>query len=51
MQKARQVFESLLRSKGLDPVWNGSRYQTANIQTKWRYFLLGWSMKETHDAA
>ena len=44
--EARQVFETLLMSKGRKiPKWNGSRYENVNIQTYWRWFLLGWSMK------
>ena len=49
MTKARQVFESLMQSKGKHVYWDGKKYTTANIQTKWRYFLMGWNMKETHD--
>jgi hypothetical protein len=49
MTKARQVFESLMQSKGKQVYWNGKKYTNVNIQTKWRYFLIGWNMKETHN--
>lgn len=51
MQKARQVFEAFMLQKGKQVHWTGSKYDNANIQTKWRYFLIGWSMKETHNGA
>ena len=39
---ARQEFERHLLLKGLDFHWDGKRYDRVNIQTKWRYFLLGY---------
>ena len=51
MQKARQVFEAFMRSKGREVHWDGKRYDKTNIQTKWRYFLIGWTQRETHDGA
>lgn len=51
MDKARQVFEAFMRSKGREVHWDGKTYNTPNIQTKWRYFLIGWTQRETHDGA
>lgn len=46
MIQARKAFEALLISKGKPiPQWNGNKYETPNIQTYWRWFLLGWQMK------
>ena len=46
MEKAREKFESILAAKGKDvPVWDGRRYENINIQTYWRWFLLGWTMQ------
>ena len=39
---ARQEFEKHLLTKGLEFKWDGKRYTRTNIQTKWRYFLLGY---------
>jgi hypothetical protein len=49
MHKARQVFEVFMLSKGKKVHWDGSKYNTPNIQTKWRYFLIGWMQREIHD--
>jgi hypothetical protein len=38
----RQKFEDLLSVKGLDYEWIGKRYKTVNIQTKWRYYSMGY---------
>jgi len=34
MTKARQVFESLMQSKGKQVYWDGKKYTNANIQTQ-----------------
>lgn len=39
---ARQEFEKHLLTKGLEFKWDGKRYTRTNLQTKWRYFLLGY---------
>jgi len=39
---ARQDFERHLLLKGIDFHWDGKRYDRVNVQTKWRYFLLGY---------
>ena len=46
MNEARQAFETLLVSKGKPvPEWDGKKYVTVNVQSYWRWFLLGWHMK------
>lgn len=46
MNDARQAFEALLVAKGMAvPEWNGTKYPTTNVQTYWRWFLMGWQMK------
>ena len=46
MNEARQAFEALLVSKGKPvPMWDGSKYKTANVQSYWRWFLMGWQMR------
>ena len=42
LDAARQKFEDFLSIKGLDFEWAGKRYKTVNIQTKWRYFSMGY---------
>lgn len=39
--EAHKKFEEILTLKGLDFAWDGKKYNTTNIQTKWRYFALG----------
>jgi hypothetical protein len=44
----RKSFEAIMLSKGrvsLDR--KGEGYENANIQTKWRYFLLGWTISRS----
>ena len=43
----RKVFESFMatKSKQVGGLWNGKRYTNPNIQTKWHYFQLGWSLR------
>lgn len=44
MNEAREKFEAILMSKGKQiPEWDGSKYNNINIQTYWRWFLLGWT--------
>jgi hypothetical protein len=47
MNEARQAFESYMATKGrsIAEVWNGKRYTNININTKWCYFLIGWTMR------
>ena len=48
MNKARSAFESFMETKGKDiaNLWNGNRYTNTNINTKWRYFYMGWTMNQ-----
>lgn len=43
-EAARQVFEALLPSRS-DLRRHGKGYANKNTQTKWRYFLLGWTLR------
>ena len=46
MNEARQKFEALLAVSGRErPLWDGHKYTSKNVQTYWRYFYLGWTMK------
>ncbi len=46
MKEAREKFEAILVSKGKDtPEWDGLKYENINIQTYWRWFLMGWTMR------
>lgn len=53
MEKAREVFESLMRPKNKDLNWDavGLKYTNQNIQTKWRYFCIGWMQRGVHNGA
>lgn len=47
MNEARKAFEALMVSKGKQvPAWNGTKYKSRNIQGYWRWFLMGWQMRE-----
>lgn len=50
IDKARAIFERHISVKGLDFEWDGKRYTTANIQTKWLYFSLGYFAKQQEEA-
>jgi len=45
--EVRKKFQEYMSLKGrsLETLWTGSRYINKNIQTKWLYFLAGWTMK------
>lgn len=46
MDDARKSFEAVLAAKGKPiPDWDGLKYSTTNVQTYWRWFLLGWTIK------
>jgi hypothetical protein len=47
MKDVRQIFESFMatKSKDVSALWNGKRYTNPNIQTKWHYFQLGWTLR------
>ena len=46
MNKAQQVFETLMKAKGHhDFTKLNNRYVVPSLQTRWNYFLLGWEMR------
>jgi hypothetical protein len=49
MDEARRSFEAILMAKGKEaPEWDGLKYTNINIQTYWRWFYLGWTVKGTN---
>ena len=45
MTEARQVFEAMMRGNGhADLTRTGNSYNVPSLQTRWRYFLLGWEV-------
>jgi hypothetical protein len=48
MKQARTAFENYMATKGRDisELWTGHKYSNVNINTKWSYFLLGWTMNQ-----
>jgi hypothetical protein len=42
VEEIRQRFEEILALRGLSYEWAATRYKSSNIQTKWRYFYLGY---------
>jgi hypothetical protein len=42
VEEIRQRFEEILALRGLSYEWGTTRYKSSNIQTKWRYFYLGY---------
>jgi hypothetical protein len=47
LTEVRKVFEAFMatKSKQVNELWDGKRYTNPNIQTKWHYFQLGWSLR------
>lgn len=46
MNEAREAFETLLVSKGKPvPQWRDGKYESANVQTYWRWFVMGWQLR------
>jgi len=44
----RKSFEAIMLSKGrIELKRKGAGYESPNIQTKWRYFLLGWTISRS----
>jgi len=42
------IFEAIMLSKGrIELKRKGAGYESPNIQTKWRYFLLGWTISRS----
>jgi hypothetical protein len=49
IEEVRAVFERLMAAKGITNLKrDGDRYVSPNMQTKFRYFTLGWAMKESN---
>jgi hypothetical protein len=48
MTLCQKVFESIMRTKGHTDftMTDTNKYNNTNLQTRWVYFQLGWSMKE-----
>ena len=49
MTQAQKTFEAIMMASGnydFSKVKNG-RYAVASLQTRWRYFLLGWELRGT----
>jgi hypothetical protein len=45
----RESFEAIMLSKGkVDLQRKGEGYVSPNIQVKWRYFLLGWTISRSN---
>lgn len=47
----RTLFEALMRANGYEDFSLNphGRYNNNSIQTRWKYFLLGWEMRATHE--
>jgi hypothetical protein len=49
MTQAQKTFEAIMMASGnydFSKVKN-DRYAVASLQTRWRYFLLGWELRGT----
>lgn len=45
MNEARLIFEAMMRGHGhTDLTRKADKYNMPSVQTRWRYFLLGWEM-------
>ena len=47
MKDPRKTFEALMRANGYDNLDKNEKgyYVAPSVQTRWKYFLLGWEMK------
>jgi hypothetical protein len=47
MEIARQTFEILMLGNGFSDfeILPNGNYKNSGVQTRWRYFLLGWQMR------
>lgn len=48
---AQKVFEAMMRANGYsakDLQRVNSKYATPSVQTRWKYFLMGWEMRGLH---
>ena len=47
MSKAQQVFEAIMRGKGMTELTMvKGKYAAPAMQARWNYFQLGWEMRE-----
>ena len=49
MTKAQTIFEAIMRVKGHTDFEMSAtgKYKNVGLQTRWVYFQLGWSLRET----
>jgi len=47
MKDPRKTFETLMKAKGYEDLSRNEKgnYVLPSIQTRWKYFLLGWEMR------
>ena len=46
MSKTQQVFEAIMRGKGMtDLTMRKGKYTVPAMQARWNYFQLGWEMR------
>lgn len=46
MNEAREKFEALLMVRGSSkPEWDGKKYTNRNVQSYWRWFYMGWTVR------
>jgi hypothetical protein len=47
MNEAKKSFEAVMRSNGKTnfSMTNTGKYVDAALQTRWRYFLMGWELR------
>lgn len=46
--KPQVIFETMMRANGYseqDLKKNKTRYLSPSVQTRWKYFLMGWEMR------
>jgi len=49
MTQAQKTFESIMMANGHDDFTKAKngRYAVPSLQTRWKYFLLGWELRGT----
>ena len=47
MNDAQKTFEAVMRGQGFKEFAKNEKgqYTNSSVQTRWRYFLLGWEMR------
>lgn len=47
MNQAQKIFEAMMRGRGYKDFAKNTKgeYTNSSIQTRWRYFLIGWEMR------